>query len=130
MNEYLKFCQKEIEKNPDILAVDLKKKMAERFDITFGSAEAYYQRHVIPYGFETIKKGQGFSQEKMDGNKQKSERILEAANELKKAYSDVEIMADTFYSKLARILAKENIKLRPKSLRTMLSLHKFKLKTR
>lgn len=127
MNEYFKFCEKEQLKNPTIIAAELKRKMAEEYNLSFGSAEAYYQRHVVPCGFKTAKTGHGFSVSKNERQALKNAKMIEKAKELKEQIKDC-ISTDLFFSKLSRVLMKEGIAMRPNSLRISLYNLKFKYK--
>jgi hypothetical protein len=128
MKEYFEFCQKEQKKKPDIIAAELKKKMAEAFDLSFGSAEAYYQRYVVPFGFKTTKKGRGFSVGKNERQALKNAKMLKRAQELKSQTKEP-TTAERFFSKLSRILMKEDdITMRPASLKVSLYNLKFKYK--
>lgn len=127
MNQYLEFCEKEQKKNPNIIAAELKRKMAEAFNLTFGSAEAYYQRHVYPNGFKTAKPAHGFSASKNEKQALKNAKMLEKAKELKEEVGD-SMPTERFFSKLSRILLKDGITMRPSSLRVSLSNLKFKFK--
>lgn len=127
MNKFFEFCEKEQKKNPNIIAAELKRKMAEAFDLSFGSAEAYYQRYVVPCGFKTAKKGHGFSVPKNERQAIKNAKMLEKAKELKSQIKD-SISSELFFSKLSRILLKENVSMRPNSLKVSLYNLDFKFK--
>lgn len=126
MNKFLEFCEKEQSKEPDIIAAELKRRIAAKFGIGFGSAESYYQRYVTACGFKPIKRGHGFSAEKNERQAIKNAKMLEAANLLKAGCGDCP--TTFFYAKLSRILEKEGISMRPKSLQITLYQLKFKLK--